>query len=132
MRVTCARAWLDSWLGCCSVRNCSHLVSARVRARFRVRVRARVRVKVRVWVRVRVAAGVRVRAVERHRDVVVPMEEDHGRLAQGEPQRVHQLKDLGVDEKRDEEADPAGAVACGVAADRGGEAALGHAELAEE
>ena len=45
------------------------------------------------------------------------MEEDHGRLAQGEPQRVHQLKDLGVDEERDEEADPAGAVGRGVAAD---------------
>jgi len=74
-------------------------VRARARARFRVRVRARVRVKVRVWVRVRVAAGARVRAVERHRDVVVPVEEDHGRLAQGEPQCVHQLKDLGVDEE---------------------------------
>ena len=107
---------------------------ARAGVRVRPRARATARVSVRVWarVRVRVAAGVRVRAVERHRDVVVPMEEDHGRLAQGEPQRVHQLKDLGVDEKRDEEADPAGAVACGVAADRGGEAALGHAELAEE
>ena len=67
----------------------------RARARFRVRARARVRVKVRVWIRVRVAAGARVQAVERHRDVVVPMEEDHGRLAQGEPQRVHQLEDLG-------------------------------------
>ena len=69
-------------------------VRARARARFRVRVRARVRVKVRVWVRVRVAAGVRVPAVEQHRDVVVPVEEDHGRLAQGEPQCVHQLEDL--------------------------------------
>ena len=40
------------------------------------------------------AAGVRVRAVEQHRDVVVPVEEDHRRLAQGEPQGVHQLEDL--------------------------------------